>query len=138
MPWRKVPVLRKVAGSVSVLAGVAFLLPRTNNIHPGLESKGVAFVFVTGMLVHEGPERIKELMDIGANFSKENGELMLGKEGGHSRNRIIHSNDLTGKEIERALLNKIAKNGNIKIYEYYFAIDLLTEKNLKRKIKNNK
>ena len=87
-------------------------------------------------IVYEGPERIKELIEIGANFSKENGEFMLGKEGGHSRNRIIHSKDLTGKEIERALLEKIAKNENIKVYEFYFAIDLLTQKNLKRKYKN--
>jgi len=97
---------------------------------------GLCDVEAVKKIVYEGPERIMELMDIGASFSKENGELMLGKEGGHSRNRIIHCNDLTGKEIERALLNKVAKKENIKIYEYYFAIDLLTPKNLKRKNKN--
>jgi len=86
-------------------------------------------------IVYEGPDRINELIEIGTKFSKENGELLLGKEGGHSRNRIIHSKDLTGKEIERALLYKIAKNKNIKIYEYYFAIDLLTDKNLRKKNK---
>ncbi|MEO6694612.1 MAG: L-aspartate oxidase [Ignavibacteria bacterium] len=86
-------------------------------------------------IVNEGPERINELMNMGANFSTENGKLLLGKEGGHSRNRIIHSNDLTGKEIERALLSRIDRNKNIKIYEYYFAIDLLREKNLRRKPK---
>ncbi|MBL8007453.1 MAG: L-aspartate oxidase [Ignavibacteria bacterium] len=84
-------------------------------------------------IVTEGPERIRELIEIGTNFSKNNGELILGKEGGHSRNRIIHSNDLTGKEVERALLAKIAANRNIKIHEYYFAVDLLTSKNLKKK-----
>lgn len=89
-------------------------------------------------IVFDGPVRINELIEIGANFSKENGEFTLGKEGGHSRNRIIHAKDLTGKEIERALLNKIAKNENVEVYEYYFAIDLLTEKNLKRKSKNGK
>ncbi|MEO8665519.1 MAG: L-aspartate oxidase [Ignavibacteria bacterium] len=89
-------------------------------------------------IVYEGPEKIKELIEIGAHFSREKGELTLGKEGGHSRSRIIHSDDLTGKEIERALLNKIAKNDNIKIHEYYFAIDLLTEKNLRRKNKTGK
>lgn len=84
-------------------------------------------------IVTEGPERIRELIEIGASFTKDHGELVLGREGGHSRNRIIHSNDLTGKEIERALLLKISKNRNIEIFEYYFAIDILTEKNLKRK-----
>jgi len=97
---------------------------------------GLCNVEAVKKIVYEGPERIKELMDMGASFSKENGELMLGKEGGHSRNRIIHSKDLTGKEIERALLNKITKNENIKIYEYYCAIDVLTVKNLVRKNRN--
>ena len=94
---------------------------------------GLCNIEAVKKIVTEGPERIKELIEIGTKFSKENGELMLGKEGGHSRNRIIHSNDLTGKEVERALLSKIAKNKKIKIYEYYFAIDLLTNKNLKLK-----
>lgn len=86
-------------------------------------------------IVYEGPARINELIELGTNFSKEQGELLLGKEGGHSRNRIIHSKDLTGKEIERALLNKIGKNKNINIFEFYFAIDLLTGKNIKKKSK---
>ena len=87
-------------------------------------------------IVYEGPERINELIDIGASFSREKGKLTLGKEGGHSRSRIVHSKDLTGKEVERALLNKISKNKRIKIYEYYFAIDILTRKNLIRKSGN--
>ncbi|MEO8447396.1 MAG: L-aspartate oxidase [bacterium] len=99
---------------------------------------GLCNVNAVKKIVYEGPDRINELMEIGAHFSKENGELMLGKEGGHSRNRIIHSNDFTGKEIERALLSKIASTKNIKVFEYFFAIDLLTEKNLKRKSKNKK
>ncbi len=86
-------------------------------------------------IVLDGPERIQELIEIGTNFTKEHGKLKLGKEGGHSRSRIIHASDLTGKEIERALLNKIAKTPNIEIFEYYFAIDLLTKKNFKRKNK---
>jgi len=99
---------------------------------------GLCNVNAVKKIVYEGPDRINELMEIGAHFSRENGELMLGKEGGHSRNRIIHSNDFTGKEIERALLSKIASTKNIKVFEYFFAIDLLTEKNLKRKSKNKK
>lgn len=84
-------------------------------------------------IVMEGPDRVRELIDFGAKFSREDGKLLLGKEGGHSRNRIIHADDLTGKEIERALLNRISKNKNITVYEYYFAIDFLTNKNLKSK-----
>lgn len=84
-------------------------------------------------IVREGPERVYELIELGVRFTKEHGRLKLGKEGGHSRNRIVHAKDLTGKEIERALLYHISKIPRIKIFEYYFAIDLLTEKNLKRK-----
>lgn len=82
-------------------------------------------------IVYEGPTRIQELIEYGVRFSKEEGRLMLGREGGHSRNRIAHAKDLTGKEIERALLYDISRNKNIQILEYFFAIDLLTESNIK-------
>ncbi|MEP7146108.1 MAG: FAD-dependent oxidoreductase, partial [bacterium] len=123
--------------------GIAAVMNENDNfdlhIKDTLETgAGLCNVEAVKKIVYEGPEKIRELIEIGANFSKEKGELTLGKEGGHSRNRIIHSSDLTGKEIERALLSKIAKNENIKIYEYYFAIDLLTENNLKRKSKTDK
>ncbi|MFA5405293.1 MAG: L-aspartate oxidase, partial [Ignavibacteria bacterium] len=81
--------------------------------------------------VREGPTRINELIDYGVRFSKEKDHFLLGKEGGHSRSRIVHAKDLTGKEIERALLYDIARNKNIEILEYFFAIDFLTEKNLR-------
>lgn len=83
-------------------------------------------------IVREGPTRIYELLDIGVKFTQKNGRLLLGKEGGHSKSRIVHAKDLTGKEIERALLHEISENGNIKVLEYHFAIDLLTNRNLKK------
>jgi L-aspartate oxidase len=90
-------------------------------------------------IVKEGPARIKELVEIGVQFTKNEGQneaaLELGKEGGHSRSRIVHAKDLTGKEIERALLDAISRNENIKILEYYFAIDFLTGKNFNKKHK---
>ena len=84
-------------------------------------------------IVKEGPQSINDLLQLGVRFSKENGKLLLGREGGHSHSRIVHAKDLTGKEIERALLYGIAKNPNIKILEYHVAIDLLTDNNLKQK-----
>ena len=62
----------------------------------------------------------------------ENGdcELDLGKEGGHTNRRILHAKDVTGREIERALLNSIASNKNISILENHFAIDLITTQKL--------
>jgi L-aspartate oxidase len=80
-------------------------------------------------LVAEGPERIRELMQLGANFSTESGPdgkpvLALGREGGHSRNRIVHFADRTGWESERALLAAIKDLPNLQILEHYFVLDL--------------
>lgn len=75
----------------------------------------------------EGPERIKELIAMGASFDHgEDGNLHLAREGGHSHHRIVHSADMTGREIERALLEAIRKDPNIFVFEHHFAIDLLT------------
>ncbi len=82
-------------------------------------------------LVINGPDRIKELIEWGANFSYDNNtRLELGREGGHSQNRIVHSYDLTGKEVERALIAKIEEIPNINIFENHTAVDLLTEHQL--------
>ncbi|MFA5012557.1 MAG: L-aspartate oxidase [Ignavibacteria bacterium] len=83
-------------------------------------------------IVKEGPTRIYELLDLGVKFTQENGRLLLGKEGGHTKSRIVHARDLTGKEIERALLHEVSINKNIEVLEYHFAIDLLTKRNLKK------
>jgi len=80
------------------------------------------------VLVTEGPERVRELMELGANFTRRsNGELDLGREGGHSRNRILHAADLTGREVERALLAAVAAHPNITLIEHLAAIELITE-----------
>lgn len=81
-------------------------------------------------LVNEGPERIKELIDIGTHFTRKNGKLDLAKEGGHSFSRIVHSKDLTGKEVERALIERANSIDNIQIIENTLAIDLITEHNV--------
>lgn len=81
-------------------------------------------------LVKEGPNRIKELIEIGAQFTQQDGKLHLGREGGHSRDRIVHSKDFTGREIERALLQEISRNSNISLFENHIGIDLITEHNL--------
>lgn len=86
---------------------------------------------VVRMVVENGPERIKELMDYGAQFDrKADGTLSLGKEGGHSAHRILHSRDATGFEIERALLDAVKAHPNIIISEHFFTIDLLTQHHL--------
>jgi L-aspartate oxidase len=78
------------------------------------------------ILVHEGPTRIRELIEIGVRFTRDGGSLSLGREGGHSRRRIVRADDLTGREIERALLDAVAASPNVVLLENHIAVDLLT------------
>ncbi len=84
-------------------------------------------------IVTHGPRLINYLIQIGVDFSKHDGLLDLGKEGGHSRSRIVHSKDLTGKEIEQALLHNVTNRDNIKLFEHHTAVELITEHHLNRK-----
>ena len=86
------------------------------------------------VLVKEGPERVKELIEFGVNFTRKNGKVELVKEGGHSHSRILHAQDLTGREIERALLTSAQNHKNITIFEHRQAIDLITQHHIKDKI----
>ena len=86
---------------------------------------------VVEIVVKEGPERMREIIEWGTQFDKEaDGDFKLGKEGGHSQNRILHHKDVTGKEIERALLAKAHEFPNIEIIDYCFVIDLITQHHL--------
>jgi len=79
------------------------------------------------VLVHEGPEGVRQLMKMGAEFDLEDGELALTKEGAHSHRRILHANgDATGYEIVRALSEKAKVNPKIDIWDDHFVIDLIT------------
>ncbi len=86
------------------------------------------------LIVHEGPERVKELVQWGVEFTRQKSphseEFDLGREGGHSDNRIVHAKDLTGQIIEKALLEAIKQHQNIEMYEQHIAIDLITEHHL--------
>src|SRR5262245_52741886 len=77
------------------------------------------------VLVEEGPRRIEELVAGGAEFDQANGRFVFGREGAHSRNRILHSGDATGKEIVRALLNWVHNSPGIEIVSHTPAVDLL-------------
>ncbi|SFI35764.1 L-aspartate oxidase [Halpernia frigidisoli] len=82
---------------------------------------------VVKMVVEEGPKRFKELVDWGTRFDEKDGELMLGREGGHTINRIVHHKDITGAEIERALLETVNNSQNIEMLPYHYVIDLITQ-----------
>jgi len=91
---------------------------------------------VVRTIVEEGPERVRELIELGMKFSEREDplnhhkELDLGREGGHSRRRILHAKDVTGREIERALLDAVSRQPNIEVFENHFAIDLITSQKL--------
>jgi len=79
-------------------------------------------------LVQEAPAAIQWLVDLGAEFdSAQGGELSLGREGGHSRHRIVHHADKTGAEVERAVVKAVRDNPKITVYERTFATELLTD-----------
>ncbi len=95
---------------------------------------------VAELVVKDAPARIQELMELGVKFSKRaNGEaveLDLGKEGGHSKRRIVHAEDLTGKAVEEALVAAIRANPDIEVYENHIAIDLITHSKFVENIDN--
>ncbi|HET7897105.1 MAG TPA: FAD-binding protein, partial [Flavisolibacter sp.] len=78
---------------------------------------------VVEIVVKEGPARIDEIVNWGAQFDKDaEGEYKRGKEGGHSEFRILHHKDVTGKEMERALLDAVKKTPNIQLLNHLFVI----------------
>jgi L-aspartate oxidase len=88
---------------------------------------------VVEMVVKNGPERICELIDLGVQFNLSKGgleklrpELDLGREGGHSQKRIVHAQDMTGRELERVLVEHAKSHKNITLFEDHIAIDLIT------------
>jgi L-aspartate oxidase len=83
------------------------------------------------VVVTEGTERVRELIELGANFDKnKEGAYDLAKEGGHSEHRILHYKDITGYEIERALIAQIRKHKNITVLDHHYAIDVITQHHL--------
>ena len=86
---------------------------------------------VVEIVVKEGPERVNELIEWGARFDKENdGDYKRGKEGGHSEFRILHHKDITGWEMERALLHAVGQQKNIEMIKHCFVVDIITQHHL--------
>ena len=82
-------------------------------------------------VVNEAPQQIEELINWGVNFDKnEKGDFDLHKEGGHSESRILHHKDSTGAEIQTSLISAIKKHPNIDVFDYHFAVEILTQHHL--------
>ncbi|MCB9223151.1 MAG: L-aspartate oxidase [Crocinitomicaceae bacterium] len=83
---------------------------------------------IVRMVIREGPSCLSDLVNWGVDFDKDSkGQYDLGKEGGHSQNRVVHHKDITGEEISRALIERLDQLNNVKYLTEHFAIDLITE-----------
>ena len=89
---------------------------------------------VVRLCVEEAPARLRELMDLGVQFTRRGAgpedDLDLGREGGHSARRIVHAKDMTGRAIQQALVAAAAAEPNIRVFERHHAIDLITRRRL--------
>ena len=89
--------------------------------------EGLSHPDIVELVVRAGPERVRELIDLGAHFdtNQENG-YDLGREGGHSRRRVIHAQDMTGAEVERILAEKVLAHPRIRVFENHMGVNLIT------------
>jgi L-aspartate oxidase len=119
--------------------GIAAVHDRTDSFEAHIRDTlacgdGLCHDDVVRFVVGEGPDRIAELVQWGVEFTRALGDNTsvydLGQEGGHSRRRVLHAQDLTGREIERALIDKTADRKNIMIYENHIVIDLIVKSTL--------
>lgn len=87
---------------------------------------GLCHEVTVDICVREGPDRIRELIERGAQFDHDDqGSIALAREGGHSARRVLHAADATGREVERALLERCRAHPNIRLLEHHMAIDLI-------------
>ena len=85
---------------------------------------------VVRTIITEGPDRIRELVELGLHFDERevsgHREFDLGREGGHSKRRVLHVQDVTGKEIENVLLRELSRHPQVELLENHMAVDLIT------------
>jgi len=97
---------------------------------------GLCHADVVEMVVTSGPDMIRRLIELGVHFSKsKKGDTSydLGMEGGHSHRRILHAKDLTGAEIEQALVHQVREHPNIDVFEDHLAVNLITDRTMSGK-----
>lgn len=95
---------------------------------------GLCHPDIVEIVVNEGPALVSDLLEMGVKFTTANNmALHLGREGGHSRHRIVHAKDYTGREVERVLVDAVRRHPNVTVYEDHIAIDLITQHNLRER-----
>jgi L-aspartate oxidase len=124
------------SNSVNAQGGVAAVWAKSDSLQEHIEDTLTAGGelcdrSVVENVVRKGPDEIRQLLEIGTQFDKTpDGGIMLGREGGHRSNRILHANgDSTGREMIRSVIKEVKLRPNIRIWENTFALDLLTADN---------
>ena len=111
--------------------GVAVALSQADSVEAHIQDTlvagaGLCDLEVVRYVVGEGPRLVRELVEWGAVFDRDDGHLLFTQEGGHSKARIIHANgDATGHEIERALLKKVRSTAAVTLVEHAYAVDVI-------------
>ena len=112
--------------------GVAAVLAKDDTFERHIEDTlkagdGLCDRDVVELCVNDGPAQVQRLLDLGVRLDRgPDGALDLGREGAHSRHRVVHWEDVTGREIQRALIAAVAKNPNITVLDEHIAVDLLS------------
>ena len=113
--------------------GIASVLSREDSFESHIEDTlrvgaGLCNEEIVRITVEEGPRHIRKLAQLGVEFTRkpDGQDLDLGREGGHSHRRVVHATDLTGREVERALLHAVEQHPNCQILDHHMAVDLLT------------
>src|SRR5690606_13616391 len=89
---------------------------------------GLSHLDAVRVCVEGGPAAIRWLTEVGAQFSRgEDGRYDLGREGGHRARRVVHAGDITGHEIQRALLDAVTEHPNIQLFEWHMGIELIMQ-----------
>jgi len=112
--------------------GIAAVMNKTDNFTKHIEDTLKAGCYLNNrkaveIMVKQAPKEIKRLIAIGVGFAREQNQLALSKEGGHSQRRIAHTKDATGKEIERALIHQVRRHKNITIFESHLVFELISK-----------
>jgi len=132
----------KESNTAYAQGGIASVISKTDSFESHIadtlaSGDGICNENVVEMVVKNAPARIQELINLGVKFNREQDassctdslddlDLDLCREGGHSHNRIVHSDDLTGLAVVEALVDQVMNHKNIKVLENYIAIDLIT------------
>jgi len=140
-PGKKITILTKASAEETntkyAQGGIAMVDQSTGDSYEKhmqdtlVSGDGLCNPDIVDIVVKEGPERVAEIIGWGANFDKDaSGDFLRGREGGHSEFRILHYKDVTGSEVERALLDKAATFPNIEMKNHWFVVDIITQHHL--------